>query len=414
MKALIQITGVQYACTENDIGAVMAAMEKEKPEVLLVTEQTHDYGIIVRAVVGTAYRGVVSRFDLELVLGMMHHDGTPVLVGKVAETDLDGRCYSVILTGDYPTLCTPADATPDLWSQWRWTGAPLMDSNPDDRRLAISLKVVLAELNRCGSMNRQTLIEHLNLVTQLAKWDVSRETQEQLGRIRRLVCSHPDPEVRALAPCLRHTIAALGSKTRTRLFQDDYFPMLCRSEEAAQMQQQWHAMHKGEMTDMSLWQPTITRQLQAIDDCLMQLPAELCYQKDQFGTLMHRLLYLGIPRAKLLMLLSALVLRKQLRSLMGMADDDTSPAADEADRQLAIRLAPVFYGKTDSARNFILLARERTSTEITSLVSMWVREKQICPAHCHRPLWRALHEAGIYRASESNWNQQLCTRKGWG
>jgi len=85
MKALIQITGVQYACTENDIDAVMAAMEKEKPEVLLVTEQTHDYGIIVRAVVGTAYRGVVSRFDLELVLGMMHHDGTPVLVGTRPE-----------------------------------------------------------------------------------------------------------------------------------------------------------------------------------------------------------------------------------------------------------------------------------------------------------------------------------------
>lgn len=71
MKTLIQITGLQYSCGEADIHSVMAALEREKPEVLLVTEHTHDFGIIVRALIGTAYRGVVSRFDLELVLRMM-------------------------------------------------------------------------------------------------------------------------------------------------------------------------------------------------------------------------------------------------------------------------------------------------------------------------------------------------------
>ena len=57
----------------------MAELEKQHPEVLLVTEHTHDYGIIVRALIGTEYRGVVSRFDIEQVLRMMQHDSTAAI-----------------------------------------------------------------------------------------------------------------------------------------------------------------------------------------------------------------------------------------------------------------------------------------------------------------------------------------------
>ena len=134
MKTLIQITGVQYACPENSVLAVMAELEKQHPEVLLVTEHTHDYGIIVRALIGTEYRGVVSRFDIEQVLRMMQHDSTATLVGQLAETDLEGRCFTVCIDGDYPTPDTPNDNQTGIWSNWQWTGAPLLDSTADDRR----------------------------------------------------------------------------------------------------------------------------------------------------------------------------------------------------------------------------------------------------------------------------------------
>ena len=169
MNTLIQITGVQYACEETDVTAVMAALEKQKPEVLLVTEQTHDFGIIVRALVGTAYRGVVSRFDVGNVLHMMQHDGTAVLVGQVTDTDCEGRCYNISINGDYPASDDSDNNAPDIWDNWHWTGAPLLDSSPNDCRLDISLKVALAELRCCGSMNRQTLLEHLALIMELAK-----------------------------------------------------------------------------------------------------------------------------------------------------------------------------------------------------------------------------------------------------
>ena len=414
METLVQITGVQYACEGLDVATVMEQLEERRPEVLLVTEQTHDFGIIVRALTGTECRGVVSRFDLEHVLAMMRHDDSSVLVGHVAETDREGRCFNVRIEGDYPTPLLPSDPQPDLWNEWSWTGAPLMDDSQDDRLLSISLKVALSELRRTGRMNKQTLLDHLRRVPELALWDVSHETQAQLGELRQLLSHHPDPDVRALAPRLRHALTALGSKGRIREFQDTLLPRLSRSAEAEQMHRLWSEMHRGELSDVKQWQPTIRRTLEAIDACLMQLPADLRYQKDQFGLLMHRLLYLSVPRRKLLMILSAFVLRRRLRSQIGLPEDSEAHVMEEVERQLILSLAPVFYGNTDDAEEFLILAKGQTNLHITQLTNLWIKSRRICPDHCHRPLWKALHDAGIYTASESNWNGLIENRRNWG
>ncbi len=413
METLIQITGVQYTCAEADLRSVMTGMQQQKPEVLLVTEQTHDFGIIVRALVGTEYRGVVSRFDLKSVLRMMQYGNTSVIVGKVEDTDSDGGCYDIKVCENYPTDDDSPDALPDIWADWHWTGAPLMDNSPEDCRLDISLKVVLTELQRSGSMNKQTLLEHLALIMELARWDVSRETQQQLSLTRRLVSRHTDPDIRSLAPRLCRTLTAMGSGKRTRLFQEQYLPMLCESEAAKRMYRQWCTIHKSELCDVKLWEATVRRQLDAVEECLTLLPADLCYQKDQFGALMHRLLYLNVPRQKLLMLLSAFVLRRQLRKQLGL-DEEESGHADEEERRLALKLAPIFHGDTESVREFLLLTRDQKPTDITHIVNLWVREKRISSTHCRRPLWTVLHEAGIYKPTESNWNTQIIVRRNGG
>jgi hypothetical protein len=288
-----------------------------------------------------------------------------------------------------------------------------MDSTTDDRRLDISLKVALAEFRCRGMINKQTLLEHLDIVIKLAKWNVSLETQQQLSELRRLVGQHPDKDVRALAPQLRHTLTAFGSKKRTKEFQDIYLPELCQSQAAEQMYRQWCALHKAELSDIKQWQSNLSKHLDAIETCLMNLPADLCYQKDQFGELMHRLLYLNIPCRKLLMLLSAIVLRQRLRSQLGLSEDDTTNSIEATERQLVLQLAPIFYGNTDSAREFLLLSRGKKNLDIIFLTNLWIRDKRICPDHCHRPLWTILHDAGIYTATESNWNALLDIRKSW-
>lgn len=411
METLIQITGLRYDCEEAGTAAAMAALEQYTDEVLLVTEHTHDFGIVVLAMTGMQRRGVVSRFDLEMVLAIMRQNNTQVLSGKVALVDHEGLCYNVSLS---PRYVIPNDLSPlpdDLWAAWSWTGAPIMDTTSDDRRLDISMKVATAELKRSGMMNKETLLEHLRLILLLARWDVCRETQAQLGEIRRLLSQHKDPDVSAIAPQLRHTLTALGSRKRTTEFQEKLLPEICNSAEAGMMQRQWVDLHKANLSNLDLWKPTIQQQLHAIDDALVALPADLYYQQDHFGELMHRLLYLNIPRRKLLMLQSALVLKRQLRHKLGLQEDNTNHIADKQEQLFMQRIAPIFYGDTDSAREFLALARDRRPTEITHLTNVWVNDKRICAAHCRRPLWSALHDAGIYTASESNWNMQVEVRK---
>lgn len=414
METIVQITGVQYACSGGDVSAVMAEMEREKPEVLLVKEQTHDFGIIVRALVGTQYRGVVSRFDLEQVLGMMQHGGVPVLVGRVKDVYREGLCYNICLSGDYAVPDCPVPSVPDLWTEWRWAGAPLLDGSPDDCRLDISLKVALSELQRGSDMNKQTLLEHLSLVLQLARWDVSHETQQQLSLLRRLVRQHDDADVRAVSPLLRHCLTSLGSTGRTAQFRDVYLPQLCYSKEAERMYRQWCAIHKEELSDVRQLRPAIVRQVRTIDESLKQLPADLYYEKDQFGTFMHRLLYLRVPRSKLVMLLSALVLRHLLKRQLGQTEDAADDVVEDVDYYTLQNLTPIFLGNADNAREFLLLARGQKPTNITRMVCLWVREKRISAAMCHRPLWTILHEAGIYGPTESNWNMQVTSKGGRG
>ena len=411
METQIQITGLQYACEGSDVATLMAELEEQRPEVLLVKEQTNDFGIVVRALTGTRSCGVVSRFDLEQTLGMMQHDGTPVLVGRVAETNTEGRCFSISVCGNYPTPNTSAANAPSLWDNWQWTGAPLMDSNPEERRLDISLKIASAELQQHRGVNKQTLLEHLNIILQLANWDISSETQQQLGTIRRLVGCHPDNDVRALAPMLRHSLSALGSRQRAKDFRDIYLPQLCKSSEAEQMHNLWSHVHIAHLRNPELWKPTIIRQLENIEACLRQLPAELYYQTDRIDELMHRLLYLGIPQRKLVMLLSALVLKQLLQQQIGLQTDTTDNITEEHEQHLLQQLAPAFYDNTTKAHNFLMLAKGKKPSDITRLVSTWVANKHIRANLCHRPLWTILHKANIDTATESNWNAMLNIRK---
>ena len=411
MNTHIQITGLQYTCEGKDMAALMEELDQQHPEVLLVQEQTNDFGTVVHALIGSRFCGVVSRFDLGQTLGMMQYANAQVLVGQVAKTHHEGRCYDVSICGDFPILTPASHCAMHLWDKWEWTGAPLMDSSPEERHLDISLKVALAELQLARRMNKQTLLEHLHIVLRLTQWDICNETQQQLDSIRRLLEQHEDCDVRRFAPLLRHSLTALGSQQRATAFRDTYFPLLCKSAEAEQMNKQWHHASVAHLSDSSQWKPTIQKQLQDIEDSLKRLPADLYYQIGRFDALMHRLLYLDIPRHKLTMLLSALVLRQLLKQQIGLAQDNTESGLEEHEQLLIRQLAPAFFGNTTKAMQFLLLVRGKKASDITSIVSRGVNERVISSALCHRPLWTILHNAGIYTATESNWNSRLNIRK---
>ncbi len=84
-----------------------------------------------------------------------------------------------------------------------------------------------------------------------------------------------------------------------------------------------------------------------------------------------------------------------------------SAAPDERQQDIISQLKPIFFGIEEDARNFLARIQGMKPTQITELVNQLVKEKKLSDQSCHRPLWKVLHEAGIYAPSESNWNMQV-------
>lgn len=80
---------------------------------------------------------------------------------------------------------------------------------------------------------------------------------------------------------------------------------------------------------------------------------------------------------------------------------------DERQQDIINKLTPLFFGIEKDAKDFLARIHGMKPTQITQLVNRLVTEKKISELSCHRPLWKVLHDAGIYTPSESNWNMQV-------
>lgn len=80
---------------------------------------------------------------------------------------------------------------------------------------------------------------------------------------------------------------------------------------------------------------------------------------------------------------------------------------DERQQDIINKLTPLFFGIEEDAKDFLVRIHGMKPTQITQLVNRLVTEKKISELSCHRPLWKVLHDAGIYTPSESNWNMQV-------
>ena len=71
------------------------------------------------------------------------------------------------------------------------------------------------------------------------------------------------------------------------------------------------------------------------------------------------------------------------------------------------KLAPIFFGLTEEAREFLVSIKGMKPTQITNKVNQLVCDKKISELSRHRDLWQVLHDYKIYTKSESNWNMQV-------
>ena len=89
------------------------------------------------------------------------------------------------------------------------------------------------------------------------------------------------------------------------------------------------------------------------------------------------------------------------------ASGSQSLNTDETLSAIVNKLKPVFYGSEEEARVFLERIQGMKPTQITDKVNQLVIEKKISDLSKHRDLWKILHDCGIYKPTESNWNQQV-------
>lgn len=79
----------------------------------------------------------------------------------------------------------------------------------------------------------------------------------------------------------------------------------------------------------------------------------------------------------------------------------------DEDEEILDQLAPIFFGIREDAAGFLGKVRTMKSTQITQLVERLVTAGTISDKSYRRDLWRVLHDHGLYKRSETNWNNQI-------
>ena len=138
------------------------------------------------------------------------------------------------------------------------------------------------------------------------------------------------------------------------------------------------------------------------------MPFNLSIYLDSPAMLMHMAFYKNINRTKQKELLSALVLRQSLMKELNVNAPSTAECLSEEDKEVTLPAEFVrCFNDRQYAEEFMLAIKGMKNTQKTALVHRYVSEKKISKENCHRPLWKALHDMGLYAPSESNWNMQI-------
>ena len=80
---------------------------------------------------------------------------------------------------------------------------------------------------------------------------------------------------------------------------------------------------------------------------------------------------------------------------------------DEEISELTRELLPAFINNVKRAKEFIRAVDGQTPKAIAEVVNRLVKEEVILRAWRKSDLWKILNKYGIYRASLSNWNDQV-------
>lgn len=393
---------------------MLERMLEERAEIVLLRTTSPKYGMVVEARERyrgeTCMRGFVSRVDLPVVLQIMEMQGEGVIVARVMNVSTKGSYFCVDI--DVPEgFVQRTDIEDNGWDKWHWDKSPIMDMTDDMVRADEAFTLLETALQHAGMFDDEYIIENLDQLITATRYDVSREAQHALVWCRRMVGSYPSFAVQDYGDILVHAINGLGSRNRREEFDDVYFNMLCDSEQTRQMLQTWYEGMGMRKPDEESLQSMMIAMIDDISTALHSLPCGLGSDALDFGMLMHRLVYKHVSRKRLLEVLSATVMRSYLINELEIVIDGTQTLIEEdidvEEDGIVMQLKPIFWGDAEEASSFARRARGLRNVQITSMVREMIADNRISQISAHRTLWRILHDAGIYKAGESNWNKSI-------
>lgn len=101
-----------------------------------------------------------------------------------------------------------------------------------------------------------------------------------------------------------------------------------------------------------------------------------------------------------------------------LREEKAKPSGEELKRELKAQkeiheamivelLQPAFYGTADNVREFLKTIQNLDNPGVTDVVRQWMKDNKILPSKKGRAIWKFLHAAKLYSATEQNWNAAL-------
>lgn len=330
-----------------------------------------------------------------------------------------------------------------LVSEVRWEtvrlSAPPVHYNGYVDELELAVYTLFEHLDGTAIKDDMTPDECVAEIERTCRFDMSQETTVLLNELcYRLETSDTDDAERLL-----EMVEAASTRRRSRHNREAIRAWINEMMESAMANEQMMCYQNRRKLDLhtaTLTDEQIAADLISYEEELLSMPCDLGKFIDEPEQLLHCTFYKNISREKQEELLSQLVLRNSMKEYLycslctetetgvdaieeeDIAEDVSNedaieePVTDAADdgvddddprKQLVDELSPIFRHSHQQARDFLVEIEGMKPCMITQHVSRLMRERKVDEYLCHRPLWKILHDRGIYKPSESNWNKRI-------
>lgn len=403
---------------------------EEKPTFTVICDRNNEFdrnAMLVKW--GRRKIGYINAEDTRFLKPVMRNNKCHIQYLRLVVSQSEDIASAVLKCTVEVDLSQVEPLVPEVaWEKVRLSAPPVHYNGYVDE-LELAVYTLFEHLDGTAIKDDMTPDECVAEIERTCRFDMSQETTLMLnGLCYRLEMTGTDDAVRLL-----EMVEAASTRRRSRHNREairEWIDEMMESDMANEQMRCYVNRRKLDLHTATLTDEQIAADLIDYEEELLSLPCDLGKLIDEPERLLHCTFYKNISREKQEELLSQLVLRNSLREYLYCCLDTEAEAEendveedidepepvvadvvvaedDDPRKQLIDELSPIFRHSHQQARDFLAAAEGMKPCMITQLVARLLRERKVDEDLCHRPLWKILHDTGIYKPSESNWNKRI-------